>query len=648
MTTYYVDGNNGNDSGDGSTTRPWKTLNKANSSIKSGDEVRVRSAVYHEELVIRTSQTTWIADSGQKPVLDGRYHEGLRLPDGTMPSPTTPGNNFLPKNGSAYDSLVSLNGEGIVFDGFSIQNVAGAGISALASRVVVRNCRVDFAYSWAIRVTPSSFSDGILVENNIVTRTSLRGFGAAINSRNTRDAIFRNNVVAYSYGDGVVLNDGVLRNIVEGNIIHTCRRALLYNELGVDTIFRNNLVYHLGLPEFSNPEVPEGILMAWETVSPIMPGRSGGQIYNNIVINAGTLLNIRNNDKTDTTLDGTYIGFNTFISGPNTRFGVIIRGNQNEKPHRDSLFENNLIFSNKRSEASGDLSGIAFRNNLWSQQPPPAMRGPSDRVGDPNLSNPGAKITGRPIPDPTTDIDPRNYQLTTASALAIGMASDGSPANNLTPPAISKDFFGANRDASPDIGAHEYLGATAGITANFSIGPNQALGRIPHTVDFTDKSTSARPITSRLWEFGDGETATETNPSHTYTKEGNFDVSLTVADDQSQKDKITRTGLIAVNREPTTNVPAEFRRFILRKVADQHILAFGAQYPDLHCVQIWNEEPYYMVNFNNIDDLASESVIDGETEILWLDPEEQYEALDDLSRRSDDVNVKAAAGGGIG
>lgn len=632
MATYYVDGNNGNDAGDGSAARPWKTLNKANSNLRSADEVRVRTAVYQEELEIRVPQTTWSADSGHKPVIDGRYHEGLRRPDGTMPPPSSLGGTVLPKTGSPHRGIVQINGEGVVFDGFTIKNVASAGINVNASRVTVRNCRIDFTYSWAVKVEPSKWADAILIEKNTMTRAALRLKGATLNLRNTRDAVFRNNVIAYGYGEGIVINDGPLRTIVEGNIVHTCRMVAIYNELGVDTVIRNNLIYHLGLPEFHlNGRVRfPGILFAWETVSPSRPSRSGGQVYNNIVINTWAFLNIQNNNKTDTTLDGTYIGFNTFIAGPDTQYGAIIRGNLNGRPHRDSLFENNLILANKPNLASGDLTGIAFRNNLWSQAPPAAMRGPGDRVGDPKLVNPEARITGRPVPDPATDIDLRNYQLTADSSLAISMASDGRPVNNLTPPAIGKDFFGANRDAKPDIGAHEYLGAAAAITANFSIGPNQAIGRIPHTVDFTDKSTAARPIVARLWAFGDGGTATETNPSYTYTREGTFDVSLTVTDDQGRTDKITRAGLIAVSRDPATLVPGEFRRFILRRVAGRQILAFGTQYPDLHCVLIWNEEPFYIVNYNDIDDVASEHVVEGVTELIWLDPEEDFESPQDL------------------
>ena len=60
----------------------------------------------------------------------------------------------------------------------------------------------------------------------------------------------------------------------------------------------------------------------------------------------------------------------------------------------------------------------------------------------------------------------------------------------------------------------------AGFTADLTSGP------VPLTVNFTDQSTG--DITSWSWDFGDGATSTEQNPSHTYTDAGTYTVSLAV------------------------------------------------------------------------------------------------------------------------
>jgi PKD repeat protein len=60
--------------------------------------------------------------------------------------------------------------------------------------------------------------------------------------------------------------------------------------------------------------------------------------------------------------------------------------------------------------------------------------------------------------------------------------------------------------------------------ANFTAVPTS--GSSPLLVQFTDTSTGE--ITSRLWNFGDGTSSTELNPSHTYKKADSYTISLTV------------------------------------------------------------------------------------------------------------------------
>ena len=70
--------------------------------------------------------------------------------------------------------------------------------------------------------------------------------------------------------------------------------------------------------------------------------------------------------------------------------------------------------------------------------------------------------------------------------------------------------------------------APVGPTAAFTADPTS--GDAPLTVQFTDSSNAgSASITSWLWNFGDSSTSTERNPSHTYTSEGSYTVSLTVA-----------------------------------------------------------------------------------------------------------------------
>jgi gliding motility-associated-like protein len=78
----------------------------------------------------------------------------------------------------------------------------------------------------------------------------------------------------------------------------------------------------------------------------------------------------------------------------------------------------------------------------------------------------------------------------------------------------------------------------------------------PFTVNFQDLSTAG---TAWAWNFGDGGTSTQQNPSHTYNVNGQFTVSLVVTNASGCKDSISKTQYVRIIR-PTVGIigaPAE-------------------------------------------------------------------------------------------
>ncbi|MGB0917661.1 MAG: PKD domain-containing protein, partial [Flavobacteriales bacterium] len=64
-----------------------------------------------------------------------------------------------------------------------------------------------------------------------------------------------------------------------------------------------------------------------------------------------------------------------------------------------------------------------------------------------------------------------------------------------------------------------------------NISPSQNVGCYPFMVDFSDLSVVGdSPIATWSWDFGDGGTSTDQNPSHLYTTPGIFDITLLLTD----------------------------------------------------------------------------------------------------------------------
>ena len=100
-----------------------------------------------------------------------------------------------------------------------------------------------------------------------------------------------------------------------------------------------------------------------------------------------------------------------------------------------------------------------------------------------------------------------------------------------------------NGAGSDTVTKADYITVASGVApvADFTATPLS--GEVPLAVQFTDASTGTP--TSWAWDFGDGTTATEQNPEHTYTTTGTYTVNLTVANDAGT-DSIVRASYIRV------------------------------------------------------------------------------------------------------
>jgi len=114
---------------------------------------------------------------------------------------------------------------------------------------------------------------------------------------------------------------------------------------------------------------------------------------------------------------------------------------------------------------------------------------------------------------------------------------------------VAKNATGADSVVKTD-----YIEVFAKPSPAFSV--SDTAGCYPLPVQFTDNSVSNQgSINSWLWDFGDGATSTEQNPSHTYTSARNFSVTLQIKNTNGCISTLIRPSLVKIN----TGVLAQFR-----------------------------------------------------------------------------------------
>ena len=121
--------------------------------------------------------------------------------------------------------------------------------------------------------------------------------------------------------------------------------------------------------------------------------------------------------------------------------------------------------------------------------------------------------------------------------------------------APSRDIDGEQRPCggAPDMGADEWNDSVP--YACFTATPTS--GYAPVTVSFADCSVSKEGIAFWSWDFGDGSTSADKDPSHEYAEEGVYTVTLTVSEADGDSSAKTRWGVVeAKGDEPSADFSA--------------------------------------------------------------------------------------------
>jgi parallel beta-helix repeat protein len=255
LATLFV-ATTGNDAADGSAAAPWRTLQHAADQVNAGDTVIVRPGEYAGFYLDRDGT------AANRIVFQGE--DGVTI---NQPNPVT------------ADGINLEGADYVTIDGFRVVGMPRTGIrSVINHHVIIRDNDLDQNGKWGIL---TGFSDDILIENNVASRSAVE-HGIYVSNSGDRP-IVRNNVMWGNNANGLHMNgdvysggDGIISGaLVENNVIYDNGRAggSGINCDGVqNSTFRNNLIYNTHASGISLYRIDGGA------------GSSGNLVVNNTVI----------------------------------------------------------------------------------------------------------------------------------------------------------------------------------------------------------------------------------------------------------------------------------------------------------------------------------------------------------------------------
>lgn len=134
---------------------------------------------------------------------------------------------------------------------------------------------------------------------------------------------------------------------------------------------------------------------------------------------------------------------------------------------------------------------------------------------------------------------------------------DGSTSTEKNPTHTYKSIgtYNVTLNVSNSYGSFTYtlrnVSITDALKADFSATNN--MGSSPLNVKFTDMTVGSGNGSTYLWNFGDGTTSADRNPSHTYNRTGQYTVALTVTNPCGATDSILKSSYVSVGNVPVAD-----------------------------------------------------------------------------------------------
>ena len=362
--TYYV-ATTGDNGDPGTEAQPWLTLTYGESQLLASDIVIVRGGTYNESFTINVANVTFQNYPSESPIIDGNW---------TLP-------------GGEWAVLVTIEGNGVTFDGFEIQKSTGLGIDVIgADNVTIKNCDIHDTFRHVLRAKDNA--DNLLVEDTEIHDGVWRrwcyenpaqvGVHAAcpgglsygtpwpanVGVTNGSDsATFRRCKVYDSYWEGLTIFKDVTAPTVEYCEIYGNDQMQLYFNCCKDGIARYNLIYG------TTNGKGHGIWLNSEAYCYSASYEGNHDIYGNLVANTKRNFWVAGGAARPVKDITAYN--NTFVEAVDYGM-VIVSGGSGH------IFKNNIVWQTNDVIAYVN-SGVATCDyNLWSRTPDTDAQGAND------------------------------------------------------------------------------------------------------------------------------------------------------------------------------------------------------------------------------------------------------------------------------
>ncbi len=452
--TYYVR-NGGNDSADGAShATAWATLAHVNAApLASGDRV-----LFHEgDRFAGQLKVHWGGTASQTAVVGSYYVEkGVAKQGYRTARPVIDGEDKVP---TQYDGLVRVSYGHVHLMDLAVLNSEGKAIEVLGDDVEVSGCYTDNSYKSGIHYLRSARG---IVRGNVIKhagralpeRNELAG--GALEIVSSSDALIERNRVEEVYGEGIGMNNGSARNVVQDNYVFGVLAVGIYLDVAPDATVRRNIVLGTTNPEYWRHagSVGGGIVLNNEPYhyagsAPLAPDVQSqrAKIYDNLI--AFTSPGIAMWGGFDqTSFDDELIFNNTLVDND-------VQVEMSSRPKPGSLFVNNILLSlskGTRDVNGTSLNGMIARSNYFSQGDPGGDYSSAKNVYT------GVKLVRmsdwRSIAT-DADVNWRDFALQAGSAGAgAGENAPRSMANSID--TFDLDFNRAPHNAPMDLGAVRY------------------------------------------------------------------------------------------------------------------------------------------------------------------------------------------------